>query len=179
MGLFVFLVEEDDSVENIAPSNNTVTELTLSSSKRCLEARYNGTTSLPLLKSHSPVACSVVKYSDATVGDVTYDTESVTSSEPPSGSVDTPSDVPSMTIAPYSSPSPGGSWCSLLSAGTSPTHSRSSNTSPTLQSTDVSPTKHESDSLKDDSKCIVTYVCCEGFFSCTLTIALFKRHLKQ
>ena len=144
----MFIVEEDDSVENIAPSNNSAAaEITLPSTKRCLEARYNGTASLPLLKSHSPVTCSVVKYSDANIDSVTYDTESVACL---SNGGDTPSDVQSMTIAPYSSPSPGGSWCSLLSAGTSPTHSRSSNTSPTLQSTDFSSGQA---SPKDDSKC--------------------------
>lgn len=145
----VFLVKEDtSSVENIAPSSySAAAELAFPTNKKCLETRYNGTTSLPLMKSRSPMTCSVVKYNDATIDG---DTESVMSSEPPSGG-DTPSDVPSMTIAPYSSPSPGGSWCSLLSAGTSPTHSKSSNTSPTQHSAD-SPTKHGSVGPKDDSK---------------------------
>lgn len=115
-------------------------QLPTSTNKRCLEAHYSGTTSLPLFTNRSPVACNVVKHKGMLVDS---EMESVTVLNSHSN-VATPSDVPSMTIVPYSSPSPS-SWCSLPSVDNSSTHSsatpnsRSGDTTPNPGSCNGSP----------------------------------------
>jgi len=132
------LVEEDNGVEdNVGPvspkKNKESFQLPAMNHRKCLEAHYSGTTSLPLLTNHTPVACSVVKHKDNATIDC--ETESITTLDPRTN-VPTPSDVPSMTIVPYSSPSPN-SWCSLTSVDSSPTHSRSGNVTPSVRSGDT------------------------------------------
>lgn len=129
--LFVFVVEEDTDVENIvgatSPKKDKETLLPPMVSRKCLEAHYSGTSSLPLLTNSSPMACSVVKHNAVSMDS---ERESVTTLDPPTN-VTTPSDIHSMTIVPYESSSPG-SWCSLHSVATSPTHNKSGNATPTV-----------------------------------------------
>ena len=120
-----FSVEEDiDSVRANSPQGNKETFQLPTVPKRCLEAQYSGTTSQPLLTTRSPVTCNVVKHKnqvivESKVESVTMDTDGTT-----------PSDVTSMSIARYDSPSPT-SWCSLPSTDTSPTHTGSAIVTPT------------------------------------------------
>lgn len=123
--------------------NKEIFQLPTVTNRKCLEARYSGSTSLPLLSNHSPVTCDVVKHKDVSIDG---DTESVTTLDPHTNAT-TPSDVPSMSIAPYAN-SPT-SWCSLPSVENSPTPNKSGsptpairldNTTPNPGSRDVSPT---------------------------------------
>lgn len=141
--MYTFVVEEDidDSVENnnvgaTSPKkkNEESFHLPTMTNRKCLEARYSGTSSLPLLTNRSPIACSVVKHKNVTADS---ETESVTTLDPRTN-VTTPSDVPSMTIVPYGSSSPS-SWCSLPSVDNSPTHNKSGSATPTIRSDNTTP----------------------------------------
>ena len=124
-----FSVEDDiDNVQANSPLKNGERLQLPTVPKRCLEAQYSGTASQPLLTARSPVTCSVVKHKSQVIVDnkvesVTMDTDATT-----------PSDVASMSIARYDSPSPT-SWCSLPSADTSPTHNGSVSVTPTDNTT--------------------------------------------
>ena len=133
-----FVVEEEVGVENnvgaVSPKTNKEALLPPMMNRRCLEAHYSGTSSLPLLSNPSPMACNVVKYNAVTVDS---ETESIATLDPPTNAT-TPSDVHSMTIVPYESSSPS-SWCSLPSVANSPTHNKSGSATPTVISDSATP----------------------------------------
>lgn len=127
--------------DNVRPEKNKESffQLPAMNHRRCLEAQYSGTPSLPLLTNCTPIACSIVKHKDVIVD---CGTENATTLDPHTNTT-TPSDVPSMTIVPYSSPSPS-SWCSLPSVDASPTHSRSGDATPSIRSGDTTTTNPRS-----------------------------------
>lgn len=130
-------VEEDDSVENnVSPKKIKESfQLPAMTNKKCLEACYSGTSSLPLLTNHSPVACSVVKHKNTVAEDGEVD--NVTTLDLHTNAT-TPSDVTSMSIGPYESSSPN-SCHSLLSLDSSPTHNLSGSATPTIRSDNTTP----------------------------------------
>ena len=125
----------ENNVGGTSPKVNKEALLPPMVNKRCLEAHYSGTSSLPLLSNPSPMACSVVKHN--AIVTVDSETDSITTLDPPTNAT-TPSDVHSMTIVPYESSSPS-SWCSLPSVADSPTNNKSGNATPTVISNSTTP----------------------------------------
>lgn len=123
----------EDNVDTITSSKKMSKETHQLSgtqnNRKCLEAHYSGTASLPLLTNRSPFACNVVKHKDVVIDS---EMESVTTMDLPTNAT-TPSDVRSMSITSCSSPFPSSLY-SLASVDDSSTHSRSGSATPTVRS---------------------------------------------